>query len=401
LAQLTTTTPPGLKQTRFLAITGVGLFLTQTVSMMLAPLLVAMATEFDVSVAAAGQLAAVTFGAWAISVISVGPISDSFGRRPVAVIGMTLLSISIIASSFAPSFGVLLGLRIITGLSGGIIPPNSMAAVADVLPAAKRAQAFGFLMAFASFSSVIGVPMIAVLASAGGWRVPFLVHGFLLLCCAVLQWFWFPKTSASAKGSFSFLSRYKQMASISLFRTALMANVLQRMAFYATISYLAAYLISEHGMGLGQTAIPLAIVGIGVVVGSTMAGSVAGMTRRAQVVAACAVVGGLASFLIFSIDLSAWGTVGVALIGITCISVGWPTFLAISTEISGNNQATAVGMLGASNQLGGVGGAALGGAFLAVGSFSTVGFFCLGTVLISTVVLQFGMGTRKTQELST
>jgi MFS family permease len=191
------------------------------------------------------------------------------------------------------------------------------------------------------------------------------------------------------------------MASISLFRTALMANVLQRMAFYATISYLAAYLISEHGMGLGQTAIPLAIVGIGVVVGSTMAGSVAGMTRRAQVVAACAVVGGLASFLIFSIDLSAWGTVGVALIGITCISVGWPTFLAISTEISGNNQATAVGMLGASNQLGGVGGAALGGAFLAVGSFSTVGFFCLVTVLISTVVLQFGMGTRKTQELST
>ena len=56
-------------------------------------------------------------------------------------------------------------------------------------------------------------------------------------------------------------------------------------------------------------------------------------------------------------------------------------------------------MLGASNQLGGVGGAALGGAFLALGGFSTVGFFCLATVLISTIVMQYGMGTRKQQEL--
>ena len=393
------TTPPELKQSRFLVITGIGMFLTQIVSLMLAPLLVALATEFDVSVASAGQLAAVTFGAWAVSVISVGPISDSFGRRPVAVIGMTLLSFSIIASSFAPSFGVLLGLRVITGLSGGMIPPNSMAAVADVMPTAKRAQAFGFMMAVASFSSVVGVPMIAVLASAGGWRLPFIVHGFLLLGCAVLQWVWFPKTSASARGGFSFISRYKQMASISLFRTTLMANLLQRMAFYATISYLAAYLISEHGMSLGQTAIPLAIVGIGVVIGSTMAGSVAALNRRAQVVATCAVTGGLASLLMFSVDLSPWGTVAIALLGITFISIGWPTFLAISTEISGTSQATAVGMLGASNQLGGVGGAALGGAFLALGGFSTVGFFCLATVLISTIVMQYGMGTRKQQEL--
>lgn len=375
--------------------------LTQIVGLMLAPLLVDLASEFDISVSVAGQLAAVTFAAWAVSVVSVGPISDSFGRRPVAVTGLVLLSASVITSSFAPNFSVLLGLRIVTGLSGGMIPPNSMAAVADVLPAAKRAKAFGFLMAFTSLSSVIGVPLVAVIAGAGGWRVSFFVIGCLLLTCAVFQWFWFPKSQKSATRSFSFLSRYKQMASIGLFRTALVANLLQRMAFYATVSYLAAYLISEHGMSIGETAIPLAIAGIGVVIGSTMAGSVAALHRRAQVVAACAVTGGLASLFMFSVDLSPWGTVGVALVGITFISIGWPTFLAISTEISGSSQATAVGMLGASNQLGGVGGAALGGAFLALGGFSTVGFFCLATALISTIVLQFGMGKRKKQELPT
>jgi len=380
-----------VRQTRFLAITGVAMFLAQLVGLMLAPLLVELSDEFDVSVAAAGQLAAVTFAAWAISVISVGPISDSFGRRPVSVAGLTLLSASVLASSFAPSFGALLGLRILTGLSGGMIPPNSMAAVADVLPPEKRAKAFGILMAVASLSSVVGMPLVAVMTSAGGWRVPFFVIGCLLFVCTMFHWFWYPKIERSGPRTFSFISRYKQMASISLFRTALAANVLQRMAFYANISYLAAYLISEHGFSVGETAIPLAIVGVGVVIGSVMAGSVAAMRRRAQIVAGSAVVGGLAAFLLFSFDVTVWGTVGIALVGITFISIGWPTFLAISTEISGSSRATAVGMLGASNQIGGVGGAALGGAFLALGGFSTVGFFCLGVVLLSAVVLQFGM----------
>ena len=393
MAQIATT--PKVRQTRFLAITGSAMFLAQLVGLMLAPLLVDLSGAFNISVAAAGQLAAVTFGAWAISVISVGPISDSFGRRPVAVAGLTLLAASVIASSFAPNFGALLGLRIVTGLSGGMIPPNSMAAVADVLPAAKRAKAFGILMAVASMSSVIGVPLVAVMSSVGGWRIPFFVIGCLLFVCAVMHWFWYPKIQTAGPRTFSFISRYKQMASISLFRTTLAANLLQRMAFYATISYLAAYLISEHGLSVGETAIPLAIVGIGVVVGSAMAGSVAASDRRAQVVAGCAVAGGLASLFLFTLDISAWGAVGVALVGITFISIGWPTFLAISTEISGSSQATAVGMLGASNQMGGVGGAALGGAFLALGGFSTVGFFCLGTLLLSVIVLQFGMGGRK------
>ncbi len=373
---------------------------TQIVGLMLSPILVALSDEFNVSVAAAGQLAAVTFAAWAVSVVSVGPISDSFGRRPVAVIGLTLLAASVIASSFAPTFGVLMGLRIITGLAGGMIPPNSMAAVADVLPADKRAKAFGLLMAFTSLSSVIGVPLVALVAGIGGWRVPFLMIGSVLFICAGMQSLWFPKSQTSETRKFSFMSRYKQMANISLFRTTLVANLLQRMAFYASISYLAAYLINSHGLSIGQTAIPLAIAGIGVVIGSMAAGFISALRRRSQVVSACALLGGLASLLMFSIDLSAWGTVAVALIGTTFISVGWPTFLAISTEISGSSQATAVGMLGASNQLGGVGGAALGGAFLALGDFYTVGFFCLATVLISAVVLQLGMGIRPTNQES-
>ena len=65
------------------------------------------------------------------------------------------------------------------------------------------------------------------------------------------------------------------------------------------------------------------------------------MNRRAQVVAGCSVAGGLATLVVFSVDITAWGTEGLALVGITFVSIGWPTFLAISTEISGSSRATA------------------------------------------------------------
>ena len=70
-----------------------------------------------------------------MSVVTVGPLSDSFGRRrPVALTGLTLLSIGVLASAFAPNLGTLMALRVVTGLGGGMIPPNSMAAVADSVP---------------------------------------------------------------------------------------------------------------------------------------------------------------------------------------------------------------------------------------------------------------------------
>ena len=158
-----------MNQFRFLAAVAVGLFTTMTASLMLAPLLVAIATEFDTFEEVAGQLATATFAAWAVSAVSAVPMYDSFGRRPVALTGLSLLAIGVLASAFAPNLGILMALRVVTGIGGGMIPPNSLAAVADSISLARRAQAVGVLMAFASLSSVIGVTTVAVVAESGGY----------------------------------------------------------------------------------------------------------------------------------------------------------------------------------------------------------------------------------------
>ena len=387
-----------MSQFRFLAAVAVGLFLTMSASLMLAPLLVDLATEFDTSVAVAGQLATVTFAAWAVSVVTVGPLSDSIGRRPVALAGLTLLSIGVLASAFAPNLGTLMALRAVTGLGGGMIPPNSIAAVADTVSPSRRAQAVGGLMAFATLSSVIGIPLVAIGADWGGWRLPFLVIGSLLAACALLNWFWFPRSEGAGLRSFSFFSRYRTLLAVPIFRAALTVNFAQRIAYFALFSYLAAYLIDAYDMSVGAVALPLGFVGIGTVIGSYAGGPVANRKDRMPLIAAAALAGGAASLLLYSIEVPVWVAVAIATSAVSLLSVGFPVMLTLSTEVSNQSRATGVGLMGLSNQTGAVGGAAMGGALLAASGFPGVGYLCLGAAVFSVVVIGLFMRQPNTQE---
>ena len=378
-----------MNQPRFLAAVAMAFFATQGTALMLAPLLDAIAADFDTSVAVAGQVATATFAAWAVSVVSVGPLSDSFGRRPVALTGLSLLSISVLASAFAPNLGTLMALRVLTGLGGGMIPPNGMAAVVDVVPQARRAKIVGGLIAFTTLSSVIGVPLVALAADLGGWRISFVTVGSLLAACAVLNWFWFPRRAVTRDRSFSFFSRYRSLLALPVLRAILAANFAQRIAFMGMFSYLATYMIDDYGMSVGAVALPLASVGIGTVIGSYIGGYVANRNDRMHLIAVCASGGGIAALFLFSVDIPVWAVVVTATGATALLSIPWTVLITVITEVSSQSRATGVGLLGVSNQTGAVGGAALGGYLLAAGGFPGVGYLCLGAVAFSVVIIVF------------
>ena len=376
-----------MNQNRFLAAVALAFFSTQSSSLMLAPLLVDIAAEFDVSVAVAGQVGTATFAAWAISVVSVGPLSDSLGRRPVALAGLSLLAVGVLASAFAPNLETLMVTRVVTGLGGGMIPPNGMAAVVDVVPPARIARAIGTLVSFTTLSAVIGVPAVALMADLGSWRLPFLVIGSLLTACIVLNWFWFPKNEAARPRTFMVFSRYRDLLALPVLRSILAANLAQRIAYMAIFSYLATYLIDDYGVSVGAVALPLALVGIGGVIGSYIGGTVAARPDRMSLVAASAIGGGVAAAALFSVDLPVWAVVAISTVSIALLSLPWTVMIAVCTEISGNSRATGVGLLGVSNQTGAVGGTALGGLLLAFSGFPGIGYLCLGAVVFSAVVI--------------
>ena len=296
-----------MNKAQFLVTAGVAFLVAQTANVMIAPLVADIADHFSVSIAVAGQLATATFAAWAVSAFLVSPLSDSFGRRPVTLVGLTLVAVSLIASAFASNLETLMILRAITGLGGGMIPPNVMAAVADVISPARRAQTVGIMMGVVMLAGVFTLPLFALAAEWGGWRLPFLLAGGVLGAAAGLNWLWFPKDNRERVRGFSFFSRYRTLLSMGFMRAAVAVNATHRIAYWALYSYFAAYLIDVYGLSVGSVALPVAMTGVGQVIGSVCAGSVANRSARAPLLASTFVGGGLCGLVFFLVPLDLWG----------------------------------------------------------------------------------------------
>ena len=359
----------------------VALFASQNSTLVIPPLFVSIAEDLDISVAVAGQLATATFATWAVSVVLCSPLSDSLGRRLMAITGLTILAATSIASAFAPNVEVMLALRLLAGLGGGMIPPNSVAAVSEVISPEKRAQAVGGLMAVNIFAIAISVPLFALLAEWHGWRVSVAASGLVLALALVLNLVWFPRDSTERIRDFSFAARYKALLSVRFFRAVVFVMVSQRMAYWAMVTFFAAFLIKTYGLSVGSVALPLAALAGAQIVGSYSAGFIAKNKEREALLAATTLVGGICGLIFFSISSGFWVAVALGSLGTGLLSIAFPTLVAMSTEYSGRSRATGIGLVGLGNQSGGAAGAAAAGALLASVGYGGVGFLCLGVTV--------------------
>jgi predicted MFS family arabinose efflux permease len=362
-------------------------FMVRAVMLMLGPLLVALADDFGTSIAVAGQLAAATFVTWGITAPLVGPISDTYGRRPVLLIGVLLMALGVLGSGAAWSYGSLMATRLITGVGSAMLPPTIMAALADNLPSEKVGKAIGFITASSWVGLALGVPAIALLGYIGGWRLPFYITGGLSLALWVMLWFWLPRSSRRSDQGIDLLNRFKVIGRQSAPWYVLIANATQQMALFGLMTYFAAHMMESYGWDEASTAPGLALLGVGAVIGSFAGGFIAGRARRLDWLAAISLAGGAVTGLLFALDAHAWIVVAMAFVASVLVSVSMPVLMTLIMHLAGQSRGTAGGMFSTSNQFGGVVGASAGGLMLSLGGYPTVGLLCLVATVLSASVL--------------
>jgi len=130
----------------------------------------------------------------AIGAVSVGPLSDLFGRRRLLIGSVVLFSVFTLFVPLAGSVAVFAGLRFVAGLGLGACMPVSLTMMAEHMPERQRARASTLTMTGYHTGAVI--TSLLALKVTDDWQVLFYVLGAAGLVIAAIQWFKLPESEA-------------------------------------------------------------------------------------------------------------------------------------------------------------------------------------------------------------
>lgn len=123
--------------------------------------------------------------AQAVTVPIYAKLSDTFGRKPVILVGIGLFLLGSILCGFAWSMPALILFRAVQGLGAGAVQPMSITIAGDIYTIAERAKAQGYLASVWAVSSVVGPTLGGVFSQLDIWRGIFFVN---IPLCLLAGW---------------------------------------------------------------------------------------------------------------------------------------------------------------------------------------------------------------------
>ena len=118
--------------------------------------------------------------AFALALIPAGRLGDVIGRRRMFTLGVGVFVIGSALCGLAPSMGGLLDARVVQGIGGAMVAPQTLALVPVLFPPRERGMAFALFGLSAGLASVTGPVLGGLIIAADwgglGWRPIFLVN---------------------------------------------------------------------------------------------------------------------------------------------------------------------------------------------------------------------------------
>ena len=140
-----------------------------------------MSRDLHVTPGAVGLALSAFMLAFATSPLFYGPLSDRFGRRPVALVACVIYVVGGIGCIFAQNLPVLLAWRFVQGLGGGA-RPLGLAIIGDHFHGAAAREKMSYVSALSLLAPLLAPSIGALLLGAGSWRM---IYVFLTATGAV------------------------------------------------------------------------------------------------------------------------------------------------------------------------------------------------------------------------
>lgn len=165
-----------------------GGFVTFSILYAVQPLIPVFAQDFAISPAMGSLALSVTTASLALSMLFLGSLSDSRGRKPIMVASLLLSSLLAMATAWSPNFSFLLLFRLMEGILLAGLPAVAMAYLGEEIDPSSLGMAMGLYISGNSIGGLAGRVLSGTLTDLFSWRLALAAIGGINLLLSL--WFW-------------------------------------------------------------------------------------------------------------------------------------------------------------------------------------------------------------------
>jgi len=240
--------------------------------------------EFGLDKTQGGLILTAFFIAYAVCQVPGGFLADRFGAKRTMLAALVLWSVFTGLTGLAVSFGMLLVIRVLFGVTEGIFPGASMKAVSERTLPHQRMTSNGLMLASNPLGSALAPLVAGPVLIAFGWKATFGVVAGLGVVMAMVMWRALPAPlgpQADAVAAKSPISTRRPEAAVIRASDLLRRSMLYRFALlfvgfdlvsWGLISWVPSYLLQERGLNIAHTAVYTAIPWLAATVSTVVGG---------------------------------------------------------------------------------------------------------------------------------
>lgn len=182
-----------------------GLFAVNSLFTIFAVALPHVARTFHSSTNTATWVITAPLLCFGVAAPALGRLGDTIGFRRLYLVGMAASALVALLTAAAPTLGILIAVRALSGVVGAATGAASMALIFRVFDHGDRVKAMGWWSLVGAGGPVIGVVVGGLLIQDFGWRSMFLVQAVLVVVTLVLAVVVLPETTRSRATSFDWV----------------------------------------------------------------------------------------------------------------------------------------------------------------------------------------------------
>jgi YNFM family putative membrane transporter len=148
------------------------------------PIFLELAESFKIDLGQARFSFSIVSLSYATAFFFLGPAVDKFNLPKISVIGLLLLAVSVLFSSYTASFGLFIIAMALIGFSAASIPAAMFPHIVKTSPKDKTGIYIGSIVASGTLGVIFGRVAMGLLTAAVGWRVSFRIVSLALLILA-------------------------------------------------------------------------------------------------------------------------------------------------------------------------------------------------------------------------